>query len=266
MLADLAVNLVASLIFWLVEPGLNAGLHKLTGQKQAELKRTLEPAFRTMLRAMESDLHSKIGDIGAANEQALNQVLVDFFKQPAVQCAVWEVAVNRQPFDLLRMQTPWLTVQGKSRLGDLPFDLELALRELEGGLVEHFDSALDSFGSDLSTRVMLAIQRDIQQRQIDLEPLVRDIHQGVNEMRRQGAPVDLGRTPKSLWRVPFPRNESFVGREEDLRSLHAALTESSTVGIRPAGLTGMGGIGKTQLAVEYCYRYQGQLSWRRVLA
>ena len=58
------------------------------------------------------------------------------------------------------------------------------------------------------------------------------------------------------WRVPFLRNDSFVGREEDLRSLHAALTESSTVGIRPAGLTGMGGIGKTQLAVEYCYRYK----------
>ena len=55
--------------------------------------------------------------------------------------------------------------------------------------------------------------------------------------------------------VPFPRNDGFVGREEDLAHLHTALQGAETVGIRPAGLTGQGGIGKTQLAVEYCYRH-----------
>jgi len=60
--------------------------------------------------------------------------------------------------------------------------------------------------------------------------------------------------------VPFIRNPDFVGREEDLERLHKALTGEVPVGIRSAitvstGLTGMGGIGKTQLAVEYVYRY-----------
>jgi WD40 repeat protein len=55
--------------------------------------------------------------------------------------------------------------------------------------------------------------------------------------------------------VPFMRNPDFVGREEDLARLHQALMEERPVGIRPVGLTGMGGIGKTQLAVEYAYRY-----------
>jgi uncharacterized delta-60 repeat protein len=58
--------------------------------------------------------------------------------------------------------------------------------------------------------------------------------------------------------VPFPRNPDFVGRAGDLTRLHESLAGpgSGPVGIRPAGLTGMGGIGKTQLAVEYVYRYK----------
>jgi uncharacterized delta-60 repeat protein len=63
---------------------------------------------------------------------------------------------------------------------------------------------------------------------------------------------------KAPFIVPFPRNPDFVGRAGDLARLHASLVGSTSgpVGIRPAGLTGMGGIGKTQLAVEYVYRYR----------
>jgi hypothetical protein len=50
--------------------------------------------------------------------------------------------------------------------------------------------------------------------------------------------------------MPFPRNPDFVGRSDDLDRLHAVLQTQRSAGIRPAGLTGMGGIGKTQLAVE----------------
>jgi WD40 repeat protein len=64
--------------------------------------------------------------------------------------------------------------------------------------------------------------------------------------------------PEAPFLVPFPRNGDFVGRDSDLARLHASLSSSGKgpVGIRPAGLTGMGGIGKTQLAVEYVHRHR----------
>ena len=72
-------------------------------------------------------------------------------------------------------------------------------------------------------------------------------------------------TTATPFTVPFPRNGDFVGRDEDLRKLHAGLSAQRSMGIRPAGLTGMGGIGKTQLAVEYAYRnrdsYPGGVFW-----
>jgi WD40 repeat protein len=58
--------------------------------------------------------------------------------------------------------------------------------------------------------------------------------------------------------VPFPQNPGFVGRSGALDQLHSILQTRQPGGICPAGLSGMGGIGKTQLAVEYAYRYKEQ--------
>lgn len=59
--------------------------------------------------------------------------------------------------------------------------------------------------------------------------------------------------------IPFLRKSAteFVGRDAELVELHEKLQQNQLVGVRPAAaLTGLGGIGKTQLAVEYAYRYQ----------
>jgi len=57
-------------------------------------------------------------------------------------------------------------------------------------------------------------------------------------------------------RVPYMRNPDFVGREAALRAVAGALLQPSKSAVLiPQLVSGMGGIGKTQFAVEFAYRY-----------
>jgi hypothetical protein len=65
------------------------------------------------------------------------------------------------------------------------------------------------------------------------------------------------KNPSARFLVPFPHNPDFVGRDEELSSLHEMLQQKqSIVGILPTVLVGLGGIGKTQLAVEYAHAHR----------
>ena len=58
------------------------------------------------------------------------------------------------------------------------------------------------------------------------------------------------------WQVPFQRNPLFTGREEILEALHTQLHVEQVVALTQSyALRGLGGIGKTQIALEYAYRY-----------
>lgn len=61
---------------------------------------------------------------------------------------------------------------------------------------------------------------------------------------------------QKLWSVPYQRNPFFVGREEALQRLRDTLVAGKSAVLTHA-LSGLGGIGKTQLAIEYAYKFQG---------
>ena len=64
-----------------------------------------------------------------------------------------------------------------------------------------------------------------------------------------------------IWTVPFPRNSFFTGRSAILEHVHTQLQTTNTATAltqHPQAISGLGGIGKTQIALEYAYRYASE--------
>src|SRR6266404_144782 len=67
----------------------------------------------------------------------------------------------------------------------------------------------------------------------------------------------MGSSQVSVWNVPFRRNLFFTGREPIFAQIHRLLHAGKTAALsQPPAISGLGGIGKTQTAVEYAYRYR----------
>lgn len=68
-----------------------------------------------------------------------------------------------------------------------------------------------------------------------------------------------GSTRHKLKNIAIPRNNAFHGREEILERMYAHLKPQYgevDSRLKTCILYGMGGIGKTQIAIEYCYKYR----------
>ena len=79
---------------------------------------------------------------------------------------------------------------------------------------------------------------------------------GVGSSESAGTVRASGRVPEIWGRVP-QRNKNFTGREDVLLQLRAGVATDVTA-VVPHALHGLGGVGKTQVAIEYAYRYQSE--------
>jgi tetratricopeptide (TPR) repeat protein len=104
----------------------------------------------------------------------------------------------------------------------------------------------DLFGPDedaARTRLRHVVQGALTGR---MKPAERPRYPG-----RPAKPSFPGALP-DVWNVP-PRNPNFTGRVESLDRLRKAMRANQAVTVH--SLRGMGGVGKTQLAIEYAYRF-----------
>ena len=80
----------------------------------------------------------------------------------------------------------------------------------------------------------------------------------MNELGEIHPLADSNRRP---WTVPHQRNLFFLGREEELARLRRQLLATQMMDLaQPQAISGLGGIGKTQIALEYTYRYAQEYS------
>jgi len=79
-------------------------------------------------------------------------------------------------------------------------------------------------------------------------------------MTESGAPVSAGSVP-SIWGDVPQRNKNFTGRDAILALLRRSISNRVTAVVPedplPQALQGLGGVGKTAVAIEYAHRYRG---------
>jgi len=105
-------------------------------------------------------------------------------------------------------------------------------------------------------------RKRLQDLEVNIEQDLKLLKKYEEELRLETDPRRLNKLLPHIWNVSHIRNTHFTGREDILSELRAALTSGEPAAWKQA-VTGMGGVGKTQIALEYIYRHKAeyQIIW-----
>ncbi len=133
----------------------------------------------------------------------------------------------------------------------VPVQVRECRHELKGLLRQII--SIDLVGQDESTARETLLEGIRHERN---KPTTAPLFPG-NIQRSVPTQPDFPAVLPDTWNLPYPRNPYFTGREDALKRLHDTLASNKTAALtQPQAISGLGGIGKTQTAVEYAYRYQ----------
>lgn len=93
--------------------------------------------------------------------------------------------------------------------------------------------------------------------QVRADETYREIAQYLHDVLQSLPPASAQQNLNQVWTVPYPRNTLFIGREAELSTIEATLRRGQHAAVgQTQALSGLGGIGKTQIALEYAYRHR----------
>ncbi|KAI9150079.1 short-chain dehydrogenase [Paramyrothecium foliicola] len=146
----------------------------------------------------------------------------------------------------------------------------MADTELLQEILEKALPASDSSSWDRKMKALKSLHYDNQVEKIaeSLQGYVSTLtfHQVIDNFHNlRVEPKEPPQRSKPLWLVPFDRNPSFIGRDGIFAEMETIFAVPK--GTQPkAALYGLGGIGKSQVALEYCHRkrktdYECSIFW-----